>query len=172
MDECLDAFLGGGISNRACCGSDCAANPGAAGGEGIVRLARVNISSGSLFEKKAGYSRAVVQRTNEGTWCFVAGTTGYNYETMAMPESVGEQIRNIIATISTVLADAGLALTDVVRANYIITDQNHKDEAFAALGESFGDIRPAATMIVAGLIEPEMKIEIEVTAFRPKGADG
>jgi enamine deaminase RidA (YjgF/YER057c/UK114 family) len=120
------------------------------------------ISTGSDFEKIAGYSRAVVQ----GDWCFVAGTTGYDYQTMAMPEDVESQTRNSLATIRRVLGDAGVSLTDVVRANYYITDASYADRVFPILGEAFGEIRPAAAMIVCGLIKPEMKIEIEVTAFR------
>ena len=123
---------------------------------------RKNISGGSPYEPKLGYSRAVVQ----GAWCFVAGTTGANPETKAYPESVLEQARNTLATIRSVLEGAGFGLKDVVRANYIITDAAYMEEIIPALSEAFGDIRPAATMIVAGLINPAMKIEIEVTAFR------
>jgi enamine deaminase RidA (YjgF/YER057c/UK114 family) len=120
------------------------------------------ISTGSPFEKTAGYSRAVVQ----GDWCFVAGTTGYDYATMTMPESVEEQTRNCLATIGKALAEGGFELADVVRANYYITDADYVDRVFPILGETFGEIRPAATMIVCGLNKPEMKIEIEVTALR------
>ncbi len=121
------------------------------------------ISTGSPFEKQAGYSRAVVM----GEYCFVSGTTGYDYETMAMPESVSDQTRNIFKTIEKALIEAGFALSDVVRANYIITDESYSADVFAVTGEHFSEIRPAATMIVAGLIKPEMKVEIEVTAYRP-----
>ena len=120
------------------------------------------ISTGSPFEKSAGYSRAVVQ----GDWCFVSGTTGYDYATMAMPETVEEQARNCLATIEAALAEGGFALADVVRAHYYITDSAFVDRVFPIVGEAFGDIRPAATMIVCGLNRPEMKIEIEVTALR------
>ena len=125
-------------------------------------MTRKLISTGSPFETLAGYSRAVVQ----GDWCFVSGTTGYDYETMTMPETVEEQARNIFATIAKTLDDAGFALSHVVRATYIVTDVAYKDDVFKVTGEMFGDIRPAATMMVAGLIQPEMKVEIEVTAFR------
>ena len=125
-------------------------------------MTRRLVSTGSPFEKLAGYSRAVVQ----GDWCFVSGTTGYDYETMTMPETAEEQARNIFATIAKALDEAGFALADVVRATYIVTDAAYKDEVFKVTGEMFGDIRPAATMMVAGLIRPEMKVEIEVTAFR------
>lgn len=120
------------------------------------------ISTGSPFEKTGGYSRAVVQ----GDWCFVAGTTGYDYAAMAMPESVEAQTRNCLATIAKALADAGFDLADVVRAHYYLTDAADADVVFPLLGEVFGDIRPAATMVVCGLVKPEMKIEIEVTALR------
>ena len=120
------------------------------------------ISTGSPFEKTAGYSRAVVQ----GDWCFVAGTTGYDYATMIMPEGVEDQTRNCLATIGKALADGGFVFADVVRANYYITDAAYVDRVFPILGETFGDIRPAATMIVCGLNRPEMKVEIEVTALR------
>jgi enamine deaminase RidA (YjgF/YER057c/UK114 family) len=120
------------------------------------------ISTGSPFEKTAGYSRAVV----DGEWCFVSGTTGYDYATMTMPESVEDQTRNCLATISRALQEGGFALADVVRAHYYITDAAYVDRVFPILGEAFGDIRPAATMIVCGLNKPEMKIEIEVTALK------
>ena len=120
------------------------------------------ISTGSPFEKTAGYSRAVVQ----GDWCFVAGTTGYDYATMAMPERVEDQTRNCLKTIEAALAEGGFAMADVVRAHYYVTDRAYVNVVFPILGETFGDIRPAATMIVCQLNEPEMKIEIEVTALR------
>lgn len=125
------------------------------------------ISTGSPFEKTAGYSRAVVQ----GDWCFVAGTTGYDYTTMTMPDSVEAQTRNCMETIAKALKEGGFELADVVRAHYYITDQNDVDKVFPILGEYFGDIRPAATMITCLLNKPEMKIEIEVTALR-RGATG
>ena len=120
------------------------------------------ISSGSPFEATVGYSRAVVQ----GDWCFVAGTTGYDYATMIMPPSVEAQARNCLATIARALTDAGFALADVVRANYILTDPADWPLVGPVLGEAFGTIRPAATCIIAGLVSPDMKIEIEVTAMR------
>ena len=125
-------------------------------------MTRKLISTGSPFEKTAGYSRAVVQ----GDWCFVSGTTGYDYSTMAMPESVEAQTRNCLATISRALEEGGFSLADVVRAHYYITDAAFVDLVFPIFGGAFGEIRPAATMIVCGLNKPEMKIEIEVTALR------
>ncbi|GMB83265.1 RidA family protein [Shinella zoogloeoides] len=120
------------------------------------------ISSGSPFEATAGYSRAVVQ----GDWCFVSGTTGYDYATMTMPESVEDQTRNCLSTIGRVLEDAGFSFADVVRCHYYVTEAAFADRVFPILGETFGAIRPAATMIVCDLIRPEMRIEIEVTALR------
>jgi len=120
------------------------------------------ISTGSPFEKTAGYSRAVVQ----DEWCFVSGTTGYDYATMTMPESVEEQTRNALATIADALAEGGFSMADVVRVHYYVTDRAYVNRVFPILGEHFGDIRPGATMIVCQLNEPEMKIEIEVTALR------
>ena len=120
------------------------------------------ISSGSPFEATAGYSRAVVQ----GDWCFVSGTTGYDYATMTMPESVEDQTRTCLATIGRVLADAGFSFEDVVRCHYYVTDASFADRVFPILGETFGAIRPAATIVVCDLIRPEMLIEIEVTALR------
>jgi len=125
-------------------------------------MSRKLISSGSPFEKQVGYSRAVVQ----GDWCFVAGTTGYDPETRAMPEDVRDQARNALAVIERALAEAGFALADVVRATYYITDAAYWDAIGPVLGAAFGDIRPAASCLVVGLVKPEMKIEIEVTALK------
>jgi enamine deaminase RidA (YjgF/YER057c/UK114 family) len=122
------------------------------------------ISTASPFEKTAGYSRAVVQ----GEWCFVSGTTGYDYATMSMPESVEDQTRNCLATIAAALEEGGFRMADVVRAHYYITNAAFVDRVFPILGEAFREIRPAATMIVCGLNKPEMKIEIEVTALNSR----
>lgn len=120
------------------------------------------ISTGSPFEETAGYSRAVVA----GDWCFVSGTTGYDYKTMTMPDDVAEQARNALATIDRALLDAGFERAHVVRARYVVTDMAHADAVFPVLGEFFAGIRPAATMTVSDLIKPEMKVEIDVTAFK------
>lgn len=125
-------------------------------------MTRKLISTGSPMEKQAGYSRAVAQ----GDWVFVSGTTGYDYETMTMPESLTAQIHNCFKTINDSLAQADATLADVVRVNYVITDQAYVDEAFTVLGQYFGEIRPAAMMIVSSLVNDEMKVEIEVTAFK------
>ncbi len=126
-------------------------------------MARQLISTGSPFEKQAGYSRAVI----DGDFCFVAGTTGYDYATMTMPRQITEQTRNCFNTVSDVLKQAGFSLEDVVRAVYYVTDRNDCDAVLAVCGEHFRDIRPAATiLVVAGLLRPEMKIEIDITAKR------
>ena len=127
-------------------------------------MTRRLISTGSPFEREAGYSRAVV----DGDFCFVAGTTGYDYASMSMPEAVEDQTRNALATIRSALEEGGFAMTDVVRARYYVTDRAHVSKVFPVLGEAFGDIRPAATMILCDLNEPEMKIEIEVTAKKSR----
>lgn len=120
------------------------------------------ISTGSPFEATMGYSRAVVK----GGWCFVSGVTGYDYKTMTMPDGIADQARNCFATISGVLEQAGFEMADVVRVQYTVTDAALVDAAVPVLGDVLGDIRPAATMVIAGLIRPEMLIEIEVTAFK------
>ncbi|MGB3314120.1 MAG: RidA family protein [Albidovulum sp.] len=120
------------------------------------------ISTGSPFEKTMGYSRAVVK----GGWCFVSGVTGYDYATMTMPDGIADQARNCFTTIRGVLAEAGFTMEDVVRVQYTVTDTGLVDALIPALGEAFGEIRPAATMVIAGLIKPEMLVEIEVTAFK------
>ncbi|KRQ98909.1 hypothetical protein CQ12_23740 [Bradyrhizobium jicamae] len=121
------------------------------------------ISTGSPFEKIAGYSRAVI----DGDFAFVAGTTGYDYTTMVIPADVTSQARNCFKSIEAALKEGGFAMDDIVRATYYITDLADADAFFAVCGEVFGEIRPATTLlVVAGLYKPEMKIEIEVTAKR------
>ena len=95
-----------------------------------------------------------------------AGTTGYDYATMTMPDTVEEQTRNAMETIRRALGEAGFSLEDVVRATYYVTDESFPDRVFPILGSYFGEIRPASTMLVCGLVRPEMKVEIEVTAKR------
>lgn len=109
-----------------------------------------------------GYSRAVVK----GPWCFVSGVTGYDYATMTMPEAAADQARNCFETIIAALTKGGFALSDVVRVQYSVTDVALVDEIAPILGHYMGDIRPAATMVICGLIKPEMKVEIEVTALK------
>ena len=120
------------------------------------------ISTGSPFEKTLGYSRAVVK----GDWCFVSGVTGYDYATMTMPDNVADQARNCFATIANALAEGGFSMQDIVRVQYTLTDASLLEAVTPALGEAMGEIRPAATIVIAGLIKPEMLIEIEVTAFK------
>src|ERR1700681_1346274 len=126
-------------------------------------MSRRLISTGSPLEKSAGFSRAVI----DGDFAFVAGTTGYDYATMTMPADITSQARNCFRTIEQVLKDGGFALADVVRATYYVTDASNADAVLAVCGETLGNIRPAATLlVVAGLLKPKMKVEIEVTAKR------
>lgn len=120
------------------------------------------ISTSSPFEKSIGYSRAIVK----GGWCFVSGVTGYDYTTMEMPEAIADQAKNCFVTISRVLTEAGFELADIVRVQYTVIDVDLVDELIPALGAAMGEVRPAATMVIAGLIKPEMLVEIEVTAFK------
>ncbi len=121
------------------------------------------ISTGSPFEARIGYSRAVVA---DG-FVFVAGTTGYDYTTMTMPASVVDQCRNTLATIASALAEAGASLDDVVRVRYILPDKADWEPCWPVLSEAFATALPAATVFFADLQNPEMKIEIEVTARVP-----
>lgn len=120
------------------------------------------ISSGSPFEAVAGYSRAVV----DGDFIFVSGTTGYDYAAMNLPDSLVDQTHGCFRNIASALAEAGGSLADVVRVRYIITNPDYAAAVMPIFGQYFGTVRPAATLIVAGLLQPEMKIEIEVTARR------
>jgi enamine deaminase RidA (YjgF/YER057c/UK114 family) len=119
------------------------------------------ISSGSPFEKTFGYSRAVVS----GDEVHIAGTTGYDYAKMAMPDDVAEQTRNIYSTFAKVMKEAGGGLADIVRLRTFVTDAAYFDAVLKVQGEVFGAIRPAATMmVVTALLKPEMKVEIEAEA--------
>lgn len=121
------------------------------------------ISSGSPFEAAAGYSRAVV----DGEWVLVAGTTGFDYATMTIADDPAEQARQALRNIGAALAEAGATLGDVVRVHYYLPDPADWPKIAPVLGEAFGAIRPAATALICGLVDPRMKIEIEVTARRP-----
>jgi enamine deaminase RidA (YjgF/YER057c/UK114 family) len=126
-------------------------------------MSRRLISTGSPFERTFGYSRAVV----DGDFVFVSGTTGYDYATMQMPASVEDQTRNCFVTIAGALEQAGFRLADVIRATYYIVDAADGERVLAICGDHFRDIRPAATLlVVAALLKPEMRVEIEVTAKR------
>lgn len=118
------------------------------------------ISSGSVYEAEIGYSRAVV----DGDWIFVSGTTGVDYATMTLVEGALAQAEQALRNIERALAEAGSSLDDVVRVRYILPQAADFEACWPALRAAFGKARPAATMIQAGLIDPRMKIEIEVTA--------
>jgi len=125
-------------------------------------VARKLISSGSSFEKQIGYSRAVVV----DDWVFVSGTTGFDYSTMTIADDVVAQAEQCLRNIESALREAGAALKDVVRVTYILPDASQFERCWPVLRKAFGDIRPAATMISAGLAEPRIRIEIEVTALK------
>ena len=118
------------------------------------------ISSGSAFEAVAGYSRAVV----DGEWIHVAGTTGFDYSTMAISDDLVLQTRQAFANIAAALKQAGATLDDVVRVTYYLAEREYFDKAAPIFGEYFARARPAATAVVCGLVDARMKIEIEVTA--------
>ncbi len=118
------------------------------------------ISSGSLFEAGIGYSRAVV----DGDWVFVSGTTGFDYNTMTISSDAREQAEQAMRNIEAALMEAGGSFADVVRVRYILPDATDFEACWPVLRHYFAEIRPAATMIVAGLADARMKIEIEVTA--------
>jgi len=123
-------------------------------------MTRRLISSGSSFETEVGYSRAVV----DGEWIFVAGTTGFNYATMSISPDVVEQTEQAFRNIDAALRQAGCSLADVVRVTYILPDAGEFSRCWPTLRKYFGEIRPAATMISAGLMDKRLRIEIEVTA--------
>ena len=120
------------------------------------------ISSGSTFEAEIGYSRAVVQ----GDWIFVSGTTGFDYATMTISDELENQTEQCLKNIESALMQAGSSLADVVRVTYVLPDGGDFPKCWPVLRKYFGEVRPAAMMIAAGLADPRMKIEIEVTAFR------
>jgi len=128
-------------------------------------VARTLISSGSSFEREIGYSRAVV----DGEWIFVSGTTGFDYSAMTLPEGLLEQTEQCFRNIEAALSQAGASLADVVRVHYILPNAAEFAECWPVLRRYFGEIRPAATMFAAGLADPRMRIEIEVTARRSQG---
>jgi enamine deaminase RidA (YjgF/YER057c/UK114 family) len=131
-------------------------------------MARRLISSGSTFEQEIGYSRAVV----DGDWVFVAGTTGYDYATMTISDDVAEQCAQTFRNIEKALADAGATFADVVRVIYILADRNDWPACWPVTRSYFADVRPASTMLMAGLQDERMKIEIEVTARIGSAAEG
>jgi enamine deaminase RidA (YjgF/YER057c/UK114 family) len=123
-------------------------------------MTRRLISSGSTFEKEIGYSRAVV----DGEWIFVSGTTGFDYATMTIADDVVAQTDQCLRNIEAALAEAGATFRDVVRVRYILPRPDDFPPCWPTLRRYFGDVRPAATMISAALIDPRVRIEIEVTA--------
>jgi enamine deaminase RidA (YjgF/YER057c/UK114 family) len=124
------------------------------------------ISSGSTFEKSIGYSRAVV----DGDWIFVSGTTGFDYATMTIQDDVVAQCEQAFRNIEAALKQAGATLADSVRVHYLMTSAADFERCWPAMGKALGEVRPAATMMVVGLADPRMKIEIEITALRRKAA--
>lgn len=122
------------------------------------------ISSGSSFEPIIGYSRAVV----EGPFAWVSGTTGYDYDAMTISDDVVEQADQALKNIAKALEGAGFSIADVVRVRYLLTSREYAELCFPVFGRWFGEFRPAATMEVVGLLDDAMKIEIEVTAYKPE----
>ena len=128
-------------------------------------MARRLISSGSTFEADMGYSRAVV----DDDWIFVSGTTGFDYRTMTIAQGIVEQTEQCLRNIEAALIEAGAGLSDVVRVTYVLPDAAEFAACWPVLRKYFGTVRPAAMMISAGLADPRMKIEIEVTARKRAG---
>jgi enamine deaminase RidA (YjgF/YER057c/UK114 family) len=124
-------------------------------------MARRLVSSGSTFEEKIGYSRAVVA----GDWVFVSGTTGFDYGTMSIADDLLEQTEQCFRNIESALREANASLQDVVRVTYVLPNGAEFEQCWPVLRKYFGDVRPAAMLISAGLADPRMKIEIEVTAL-------
>ena len=127
-------------------------------------MSRERISQGSDFEQTIGYSRAVV----DGRWVFVAGTTGFDYSTMTISDDIVEQVDQTLTNIDDALARACSRAADVVRVRYLLPNGDDFEACWPSLRRYFGDARPAATMMVVGLQDPRMKIEIEVTALMPE----
>ena len=125
-------------------------------------MTRRLITSGSTFEQEIGYSRAVV----DGDWIFVSGTTGFDYHSMTIADGIVDQTEQCLRNIESALAQAGATLRDVVRVTYIVPNAAEFPACWPTLRKYFGNVRPAATMIAAGLTDPRMRIEIEVTARR------
>ena len=125
-------------------------------------MKRKLISSGSSFEAKIGYSRAVVA----GDWIFVSGTTGFDYATMKIADDLATQTDQCLKNIDAALRQAGSSLKDVVRVTYVLPNGAEFQQCWPVLQKYFGEVRPAAMMISAGLADPSMKIEIEVTALK------
>ena len=127
-------------------------------------MTRALISSGSTFEAEIGYSRAVVQ----GDWVFVSGTTGFDYATMTIADDLVAQTEQCLKNIDAALTQAGATMADVVRVTYVLPTAGDFPQCWPVLRRYFGEVRPAAMMISAGLADPRMKIEIEVTALKQR----
>ena len=125
-------------------------------------MTRRLISTGSKWEQDVGYSRVVI----DGEWAFVSGTTGFDYATMTISPNVGEQTRQALENIASALREAGFSLADVVRTVYILPRAEDFHVCWPVLREYLGEIRPANTTFIAALVDPRMRIEIEVTARR------
>lgn len=125
-------------------------------------MQRQRISSGSTFEAQIGYSRAIVA----GPWVFVSGTTGFDYTTMTIADSVVAQAEQCLKNIEAALAQAGATFAHVVRVTYVLPDASEFEACWPVLRKYLGEVRPAAMMISAGLADPRMRIEIEVTALK------
>lgn len=125
-------------------------------------MKRTLISSGSTFEEEIGYSRAVAQ----GDWVFVSGTTGFDYSTMTIAEGIEAQAEQCLRNIAAALEQAGASLKDAVRVVYVLPDATQFEKCWPVLRRYFGDVRPAAMMIQAPLLDPRMRIEIELTALK------
>ena len=125
-------------------------------------MERKFISSGSSFEKEIGYSRAVV----DGNWIFISGTSGFDYEKMTISEDIISQTEQCLKNIISTLKQAESKIQDVVRVTYILPDSSEFESCWPILKKKFGEIRPAATMFSAGLVDSRMKIEIQVTALK------
>ena len=123
---------------------------------------RTNHSSGSTFEAQVGYSRAVV----DGDWIFVSGTTGFDYSTMTISDDLLEQAEQCFVNIEAALAAAGFTFADIVRVHYLFPDRADFEPCWPVFARYFADVRPAATMMVVGLVDPRMRLEVEVTGHR------
>jgi enamine deaminase RidA (YjgF/YER057c/UK114 family) len=132
------------------------------------RAGRRVVLSGSTFEELIGYARAVV----DGDWVHVSGTTGFDYATMTISEDVVEQAEQCLRNVGAALAEAGCSFADVVRVRYLLPRREDFEPCWPVLRRYFGEVRPAATMMMCGLADPRMKIEVEVYARRGSGARG
>jgi enamine deaminase RidA (YjgF/YER057c/UK114 family) len=128
-------------------------------------MSRQQISSGSKFEAEMAYSRAIV----DGDWIFVSGTTGFDYAAMTISDDVAAQADQCFLNIKAAMEKAGFGLADIVRVHYILPNADDFQACWPAMRKYLGDVRPAATMFVAALVDPRMKIEIEVTGRKRQG---